>query len=255
MGLRAGWTASWRRGVVAGLLAAVLAATPGPALGQAHDDSMLPPGDWSDEQRMAMHELIARTEQELPAFGDPEALPAMGFADFGITAPGGYVHFINWDWMDDGHILDPSHPESVVFQQHWNEDTQQQEMTLVSAMFFLPSETTMETIPEELTWWPGWHTHSNVCVTDEGTFGGLPTNGQCASGHPFDKPPMLHVWIVDNECGHRFGGVDVTGLHCDVHGHPGGNDPGHHDDPGHGDGPPQPAPPATPVQNEPHLTG
>jgi hypothetical protein len=33
-------------------------------------------------------------------------------------------------------------------------------------------------------------------------------------------PPMMHVWIVDNACGHRFGGVGVGGLDCDVsHGH------------------------------------
>jgi hypothetical protein len=29
-------------------------------------------------------------------------------------------------------------------------------------------------------------------------------------------PPMMHVWIVDNACGHRFGGVGVGGLNCDV---------------------------------------
>jgi hypothetical protein len=36
---------------------------------------------------------------------------------------------------------------------------------------------------------------------------------------------MTHVWIEDNECGHRFAGVDRGRVHCDV-------DPGDPGDPG-----------------------
>jgi hypothetical protein len=92
-------------------------------------------------------------------------------------------------------------------------------------------------------------------------------------------PPMMHVWLVDPGCGHRFGGVGVGGLDCDVsHGHPDPTDPGpeeppHVDphplptdpgheeppvmDPGHEDPAParDPAPPATPVPARPTYTG
>ena len=223
-----------------GILVVAVAVTPRAAFGQAsqeHADGLLPPGDWSEEQQMTLLDLIDRTEAELPAFADPEELVQMGFKDFGAVAPGGYVHYINWDWFDDPYILDPSHPESVVFQQVWNDETQEVELNLVSAMFFLPNQYDLTNIPEDLIWMPGWHTHANVCVNDQGTFAGFPdSDGHCDSGHPFSKPPMMHVWIVDNECGHRFGGVDITGLHCDVHGHP-----------GHGGGgmPPSTAPPST----------
>jgi hypothetical protein len=68
---------------------------------------------------------------------------------------------------------------------------------------------------------PGWHQHPELCVWPDGTFAGLANgDGTCSSGAPSDIPPMMHVWIVDNACGHRFGGVGVGGLDCDVsHGH------------------------------------
>ncbi|HEY8546326.1 MAG TPA: hypothetical protein VIL36_14800 [Acidimicrobiales bacterium] len=218
-------------GVVA---AATLALAPTMVGAQSHEhpggDDILPPGDWTDEQAAALHDLVERTEAALPAFSDPEALREMGFIDFGVSAPGfpgesaGYDHFINWDWIDDEHILDPEHPESLVFRVTWNSATNELDYELVSAMFFLPSQYGLEDMPEEYAWYPGWHTHENICVDETTfTFAGLTSNGTCRSGaRVFDKPPMLHTWIVENPCGHRFGGIDVGGPHCDVHGHPGG---------------------------------
>jgi hypothetical protein len=29
---------------------------------------------------------------------------------------------------------------------------------------------------------------------------------------------MMHVWLEDPGCGHRFGGIGVTGVHCEHHG-------------------------------------
>jgi hypothetical protein len=227
----------WTRALVLGALASGLALVPTMVGAQSHEhppgsgDGLLPPGEWSDEQEAALLDLIDRTEAELPAFGDPDELLEMGFIDFGIAAPGfpgenaGYDHFINWDWIDDEYILDPSHPESLVFRTTWDEETGEPSYELVSAMYFLPSEFGLEDMPEEYAWYPGWHTHENICVDEDTlTFAGLSSNGTCREGaRVFDKPPMMHTWIVDNPCGHRFGGIDVGGPHCEVHGHP---DPG-----------------------------
>lgn len=264
---------------VAGLLAQ-------PASGQEHGDGLLPPGDWTEEQRHHLLDLIDRTEEALPAgFADVDTAIAAGFHDFGVTV-GGYAHFINNAWIDDEHIVDPAHPESLVYRVSWDEATQEPTHELVAAMFMLPSHHDGSSIPAELAWLPGWHTHADVCVTDDLTFAGLSSGGTCTSGRPFDKPPMMHVWITEYECDHRFGGIDVGGVHCDVsHGHdPGPHDPheppgqeppgpghdphgeppasptttrpaggdGHH---GHDDDGPPIARPARPVRGEPNFTG
>ena len=227
----------WTRVLALGAAATALALAPTMVGAQSHEhppgEGLLPPGDWTDAQETALLDLIERTEQELPAFDDPDELVEMGFIDFGIAAPGfpgegaGYDHFINWDWIDDDHILDPTHPESLVFRVTWDEETGEQSYELVSAMYFLPSQYGLDDMPEEYAWYPGWHTHENICVDETTlTFAGLTDSGTCRAGaRVFDKPPMLHTWIVDNPCGHRFGGIDVGGPHCDVHGHPGGPGP------------------------------
>jgi hypothetical protein len=245
---------SWLARTVAVAVTTVAAlGLPSTALAQEHPhepgpgDGLIPEGEWTDEEVGTLLDLIDRTEAALPAFADPAELPD-GFYDFGITAPGGYDHYINWEWLDDDHILDPEFPESLVYQHVWNDETQEDEIMLVSAMFFLPTQYTADNIPEELAWYPGWHTHADVCINEQHRFAGLSSGGQCSSGVPFDRPPMMHVWIMDNECGHRFGGIDTGGLHCDVHGghmpeepeephephNPDdpGHDPEHPDDPG-----------------------
>jgi hypothetical protein len=224
-----------RRGFTA--LAVVIALGimgPAPAAsGQEHGhDGMLPPGDWTAEQRAVLHDMIERAEAELPAFSDPASLPALGFYNFGVTAPGGWDHWINTEWMSDDHILDPTRPESLVYRstaEGWK---------LEAAMYFLPPGNDMTTIPHDLAWLPGWHQHPELCLTPDGRYAGqVDGNGNCFSGAPSDLPPMMHVWIVDPGCGHRFGGVGVSGLNCDVsHHHP--TDPPH---------PTHPEPPTTPT--------
>jgi len=236
-----------------------------PAVGQEHHPpGILPPGDWTHEQITYAEDLVERTEAALPAFGDIPTIQALGFENLGVTAPGGYDHWINWGWIDDGHLIDPEFPESLVFRNTFDGG-----YVLEAAMFLADSHHDMSNLPEEMAWLPGWHNHADVCIDDDGHFTGLAgSNGECFSGHPFDKPPMMHVWIVDNECGHRFGEIGVSGLICDVdHAHqPGpGHDPdlahdpdlGHDPAPGHDPGRDSapPAPPAPRVAGEPNFTG
>jgi hypothetical protein len=277
------WSARRAAVLVVLLFAAVLSR---PASGQEHEehgsDGILPPGDWTEEQEHELLELVAATEEALPQFADVDALPALGFHDFGATAPGGYDHWMNIGWIDDEHILDPNYPESLVFQSTWNEATQTMDHELVAAMFFLPSGYDGSNIPEDLAWMPGWHTHPEVCVTDDYRFAGLANaDDSCSSGHPFLGPPMFHVWIVDGECPHRFGEIGVFGVECDLdHGHdpdphepgpdphePDPHEPGPHDggDPGHdstttttghgSSGHGTTAPAARPISRQPNYAG
>jgi hypothetical protein len=248
-----------------------------PALAQASDEhgnddmamaeGLLPPGHWTPEQIEKAADLVARTEAELPAYADVTKLPEMGFHNFGVTAPGGYDHWINNSRMDDGHVLDPKYPESLVFQAvdgAWK---------LQAAMFYLPSGYDLTNVPEDIAWYPGWHVHSELCSTPDWKFTGL-SGGECPPGSAPGTRPMMHVWIVDNPCGNRFAGVGVGGIECGEHHMPG--PPGTVFDPGTRPGTvprpmppgstmpgrvqkpdkiPLPAPPATPVPATPHYTG
>jgi hypothetical protein len=207
------------------------------ASAQTHGEGLVPPGDWTHDQVMYMLDLIDETEQALPAYADLEYIQSLGFENFGATAPGGYDHWTNIGWINDEHVLDPAYPESLVFRH-----TSSGGYELQAAMFFLPSEYDLTNIPDDLAWLPGWHSHPELCVDENGKFTGLvDENGNCDYGSPADMPPMMHVWIVDNDCGHRFGGVGVGGLMCDV----GSHDPHDPHDPPPTTAPPTTAPPTT----------
>ncbi|HEY8545191.1 MAG TPA: hypothetical protein VIL36_09090 [Acidimicrobiales bacterium] len=253
--------------------AAVLSLT---APARAHESPVLPPGDYTAEQMAEAEDLVHRTEEVLPQkYGDWRTLEELGFYDFGVNTPNGYRHFINPSWMADEHLLDPEYPESLVYKDHGNDH-----LVLEAAMFYLKPEHTMDNIPAEYAWYPGWHVHEELCVDAGGRFSGInvPGRGCVPAGQQAWSPPMMHVWIVDNECGHRFTGLGVTGAMCDVegeHGH--GQPPGTEHPPGsehpHPTEPPGPGgspttappathpeghegpPPATPVVDEPDYTG
>lgn len=171
---------------------------------------ILPEGDWPEPAMTWATDFIRRAEQELPArYSDPNQLPA-GFVDIGPIVRGGYRHFVNVSWFSDPHILNPAYPESVIYRR-----TSTGGWQVEAAMFFLWPSARMETIPELIRWVPGWHTHPELCSNDRGQVVGTPIGGGCPPNSAPVETPMMHAWIVDNECGHRFGGLDGGGLHCD----------------------------------------
>lgn len=185
-------------------------------------DGLLPPGDWEPWQEERMLDLIADAEEKLLAFSDTSTLPDMGFFKLGVTAPGGFEHWYHIGWLFDEHVLNPEYPESLMFRRTATS------RELVGVKYFMDVGTTMDDIPDELDWLPGWHTHPELCVDALGLVAGFTIAGtnSCPPGsRPADGPPMVHVWIADNECGHRFAGTGFTGVHCG-HGHSGSDDPG-----------------------------
>ena len=56
-----------------------------------------------------------------------------------------------------------------------------------------------------------WHDHQNLCWDASGVrLAGILVNGKCTPGGTFRAtPPMLHVWVVPNECG-PFAGLEGT---------------------------------------------
>lgn len=252
---RAGSRRRWAKGaaVITASAATLLSglAPTSPAAAQDYPEGILPPGDWTEEQANELLRMVDEAEQKLPQkFADSSNLPE-GFVDI-IAVTANYSHYVNVDWFDDGHLFDPEYPESLVYYR----DPDTGEETLAAAMYFHNTGITMDNIPEEHQWLPGWHTHPELCSDEQGRVLGLAPN--CPPGSaPGDGPPMIHVWIVDNECDHRFGGLGVGGFHCDYDDHDHGgeeHDDDHGDDHDHGDGPGV-GEPAPPVSGDPGFTG
>jgi LPXTG-motif cell wall-anchored protein len=173
------------------------------------------PDDWTPEQVAFATKLIADTEIALERYRNPAILGLLGYVWITDgTKPNGYQHWINTGWIGDQYTLNPEFPESLVFRNAADGPV------LEAAMYMLGLGNTMDTIPEDIAWLPGWHVHTNLCF--EGLrLVGIAVDGRCERGVILIPPPMVHVWIVDTPCG-RFPGVDEHGLMCDPE-HPGGH--------------------------------
>jgi hypothetical protein len=169
---------------------------------------IVPPGEWSEVESSFLVKMVRDAEATLPKFNDIPAIEAQGFVNIGVLSAG-YAHYVNVRWMTDGHILNPNYPESLVYGRNASGAWE-----VVAAMYFLTPDITVDTVPDLISWMPGWHAHPELCSDELGRVVGIPINGQCTRGQPVTTP-MMHVWIVDNQCGHRFGGLGVGGLHCD----------------------------------------
>jgi hypothetical protein len=165
------------------------------------------PDDWTPEQVAFATRLIADTEEALERYRNPAILGLLGYVWITDgTRLDGYQHWINTGWIGDQHTLNPEFPESLVFRNAADGPV------LEAAMYMLGLGYTMDSIPEDIAWLPGWHVHTNLCF--EGLrLVGIAVNGVCERGAILIPPPMVHVWIVDTRCG-RFPGVDEHGLMC-----------------------------------------
>jgi hypothetical protein len=84
----------------------------------------------SPEQQARAENLVAVSLARLPQCMDPADAVADGYYSFGDGVTG-HEHYLNWDLIDDGRILDPDYPESLVY-----------------AMFMLDSADTLDTVPD-----------------------------------------------------------------------------------------------------------
>ena len=158
-------------------------------------------------QQAAAENLIAVTLAHLPDYADVDDAVAAGYYSFGDGSTG-HEHYLNWDLVDDGRILDPQYPESLVY------DTTGGEKRLVSAMFMLDSDDTLDTVPDVGGALMQWHVHGDICMSEgeEPKLTGLRAiGGECGNGVGFPPIPMIHVWIEPNECG-PFAALEGVGA-------------------------------------------
>jgi hypothetical protein len=162
------------------------------------------------EQQARAENLIAVTLLRLPQFSDPLVAEAAGYRSI-QDAVTGYEHFINWSYIDDDKLLDPDHPESLVYRVH--RDGRRE---LQAAMYMLTTKDTLDTVPDVGGALTQWHIHDNLCFTDEpGHYKvrGL-TNADGTCTPPLVKPaqaPMIHVWTVKHRCG-PFAALEGVGA-------------------------------------------
>lgn len=159
------------------------------------------------EQQAAAENIVSASLVMLPRFADPAAAEASGFRSIRDGATG-YEHYINSANMRDGRELDPSAPESLVYQP--GTDGQKK---LVAAMYMMEPGGTLETAPAFGGALTQWHVHENLCFTPEGAVGGLTRqDGSCRPPLVKTEPvPMIHVWITKHPCG-PFAALDGVGA-------------------------------------------
>jgi hypothetical protein len=166
------------------------------------------PGVTPAEQHRA-EQLLRATIVDLKRYSDPSAAMAAGYRSIGDAVTGD-EHFVNWSTVNDGHILDPTRPESLVYE---NRDGKQQ---IAAAMFMLPFGSRFTDAPDVGGALTQWHVHADLCLTDstvQKTLSGLVAiNGVCPAGSSkAGDTPMLHVWVVPNACG-PFAALEGVGA-------------------------------------------
>jgi hypothetical protein len=154
-------------------------------------------------QQAAAEQLLRDTLRDLPRFANPNAAINAGYRSIGDGFTGD-EHFINLAYMDDGHVLDSTRPESLVY------NTRTGTRILEAAMYMLPPGSRFSDIPplfqSPLT---QWHVHSDICFyvnpadPKQLLIGSLVSpGGDCPPGQYLaGNVPMLHAWIVKNPCG------------------------------------------------------
>jgi hypothetical protein len=166
------------------------------------------PGVTPAEQRRA-EKLLRETIVDLRRFTYPAAAVAAGYRSIGDALTGD-EHYIKWSDVNDGHILDPTRPESLVYENRTG--TQQ----IAAAMYMLPFGSRFTDTPDVGGALTQWHVHQDLCLTDDPNqktlAGFVSVNGQCAPGtSKAGGMPMLHVWVVPNACG-PFAALEGVGA-------------------------------------------
>jgi hypothetical protein len=160
------------------------------------------PGVTSEQQAEA-EDLVTISLEKLPQFSDIPTIEAMGYRSIGDAGTGN-EHFMKWELINDGRVLDPDYPESLVF----DVDRATGVKTLAAAMFMANLGDTLETVPQIGGDLVQWHIHDNLCFmgeTNAWRVGDVaPPGEECRPGTfrlGNNDVPMVHVWIRPHPCG------------------------------------------------------
>jgi hypothetical protein len=84
---------------------------------------------------------------------------------------------------------------------------------LVSAMYMMAPNQTLDEVPDVGGKLTQWHIHNNLCFTSTGRVAGLTNpDGSCRAGlNKGNEAPMIHVWITPHPCG-PFASLEGVGA-------------------------------------------
>ncbi len=157
----------------------------------------------SADQEARARKLIEDTLEILPRWANYDDAVAQGWISIHDEVTG-FEHLINRGLIFDGKFLDPSAPESLVY------EVKGSTKTLVSAMFMANIGVAID--DPQLTDYAGrlmqWHVHDNLCFRNNAEgfsvlAGVLDANGKCPAGSELTGigVAMVHVWIAAHPCG------------------------------------------------------
>lgn len=167
----------------------------------------------SVDQELRARNLIEQSLKLLPQWADTKTAEAGGWKSIG-DASTGFEHFINRQLIEDDKFLDPSAPESLVYQVDGNQ------RTLVSAMFIAKTGVAIDdpTLIDFAGNLMQWHIHDNLCwkLNNKGNSviaGVTDANGNCPTGsvRAGAGNAMVHVWIAPHPCG-PFAALEGNGA-------------------------------------------
>jgi hypothetical protein len=151
----------------------------------------------TDEQRAAAEALWKASMANAERWRDPAAAAAAGFRfkDAGDAGQGGkeirFLHVPNPAWRADGRVLDPAHPETLVY---WSGPGGR--LTLVGVMYTAAKGSHGPTVGGPIT---RWHTHESCRDPVSGAKLGRPVDGACPDGQVYRlSGEMMHVWFTDD---------------------------------------------------------
>jgi hypothetical protein len=150
----------------------------------------------TDEQRAVAEALWKDSMANAERWRDPEAAAAAGFRfrDDGGAGTGRKVQFLhvpNPAWRADGRVLDPAHPETLVY---WSGPGDR--LTLVGVLYTAAKGSHGPTVGGPIT---RWHDHESCRDPATGAKLGQPVDGTCPDGQVYRRSgEMMHVWFTDD---------------------------------------------------------
>jgi hypothetical protein len=142
-------------------------------------------------QRAAAQSLLDRSIAATRQYADADAAKAAGYrVDLAAAKPGvRFLHAGNRAYRDDGRLVDPTHPESLIY---WRGP--QGKLTLVGVLYVVPQGTATPDVAGPIT---RWHTHQACLDPNSRRKLGTAQDGHCPAGQQLrESGQMMHVWFT-----------------------------------------------------------